>query len=146
MTTPTNEELMTQLGVTAQQAAALVQYFEGVRADIGDNMGIEYGNNANGKYTKLPGGLLICSRVGETATNLTTDNESNSLFFKAITVSFPYEFSDMPVVINSSVSSGVRAATETGEIRNDNCVLIIQSPNAVTVDFKINYLAIGRWK
>ncbi|MGY8897798.1 MAG: hypothetical protein ACKVI8_07170 [Paraglaciecola sp.] len=28
MTTPTNEELMTQLGVTAQQAAELVEYFE----------------------------------------------------------------------------------------------------------------------
>ena len=94
MTTPNNEELMTQLGVTAQQAAELVEYFEGVRAGIGDNMGIEYGTNANGQYMKFPGGGLICTIV-----SVTSNDDAQSKW------TFPHQFIVQPTVTHTARSN-----------------------------------------
>lgn len=107
MTTPTNEELMTQLGVTAQQAAELVQYFEVVREGIGDNMGIEYGSNANGKYIKIPGGGLIF-RKNVPFTSLNVETVWGSLY-----QSGDIELGSSPYPLVGDVSLSLRASIVT---------------------------------
>jgi hypothetical protein len=129
MTTPTNEELMAQLGVTAQQAAELVEYFEGVRAGIGDNMGIEYGTNANGKYIKLPGRGLICSN-----TMASSETEDATWEFPYDFDSSLQEFSLVPRVqsgeivsfsVHTSTNESVKFTLRNGSGRiSNNCSLI----------------------
>lgn len=110
MTTPTNEELMTQLGVTAQQAAELVEYFEGVRAGIGDNMGIEYGINPNGAYTKFPDGTLEVRKF--VILEFSTADILEAIW------TYPYPFYDIPYPSVEFLDSRSTASTKTIEDTN----------------------------
>lgn len=65
MTTPTNEELMTQLGITAQQAADLVQYFENKKNEEGNSV---YLDAQNSTTDSTPDRLMRVGAIGYAAT------------------------------------------------------------------------------
>lgn len=106
---------------------------------VGDNVGIEYGSNANGFYAKLPDGTLICRVLSKisSATEVTA-------------WTFPYPFSSQPTVTGTARSSTLE----------NYSVNIFNSFTSATlgVDFNVSnsslarasigvgFTAIGRWK
>lgn len=148
MTTPTNEELMTQLGVTAQQAAELVQYFEVVREDIGDNMGIEYGINANGEYIKMPGGGLIVFINKITVGNPISVANGNLFSNNSETFDFPYDFISTPSVHYDVIGLRSGAWAGSGDINTTGQITSAKAfyTSATNGEPRISITAIGRWK
>jgi hypothetical protein len=113
---------------------------------VGDNVGITFGSNANGNFTRFPDGTLICYFL--TSANFA---EIQAGALKEFSFSFPSSFIDNPATTASGfITNGVGSFTFIPlapafqsswgfGFRNT-------SSSGVTVIGKLSLMAIGRWK
>ena len=108
---------------------------------------IESGSNENGNWIKFADGTMVCSFIQEVRTALQTSY--GSLYRStAITLhDFPLPFTQIPVV-NISISNYASFIISGGDNSTTAPmkIMIASATNETTQTFKINVIAIGRWK
>lgn len=114
---------------------------------VGDNVGIEYGTNANGSYTKFPDGTLVCTH--EKTTDSGIDVPSASIYTTDSTSwSFPFDFVYPP---SFQVAVKERVTTTWGgfgssAVNNTTASFRAFRSVASSTPPLMSLFAIGRWK
>lgn len=114
---------------------------------VGDNVGIEYGTNANGSYIKFPGGALFCLVNMFTASPI--NNMSGSIYVSDATPwTFPLPFYSSPEITHA-VKEGDSScwAGHGGPTTVTTTTYFRAFRGATTASaVKVSLTAIGRWK
>ena len=105
---------------------------------------IDSGSNANGSYTKLPDGTLICT--GTKTYPSTTFAPTGSVYYAVLSaIVFPTEFLAAPIV-TASIEMGNIGAVQVGAITTTQFASIVLSDASAARDPIVRYIAIGRWR
>ena len=111
---------------------------------------VESGSNTNGKYIKFNDGTMICFNTKKYQFNKANFSSSGTNAYKVNQwIEFPVNFIEEPTVIISN-----RGITDGwGWIGEFNCnneiitsVTFFSTKTSSTMDAKISWIAIGRWK
>lgn len=106
---------------------------------VGDHVGIEYGSNANGFYTKFPDGTLICSILSKTS------SASDTTIW-----TFPHQFSSQPVCV--PVPRGITLENysinifNSGGSASEEVAFNVSNSALARVSIGVGLIAYGRWK
>jgi len=119
-----------------------IENVAGTESHSVDTMGIESGDNTNGKYTKFPDGTLIC--VSKDITNY-TNVASGSIFISAQrTWTYPMAFIEKPAV-SASDENGFRWA-DVFNPESHQARFFSFGATSSTTSSNVTLTAIGRWK
>lgn len=105
---------------------------------------IDSGSNANGSYTKLPDGTLIC-RGTKTYTNVAFLPIGNVFYADLGFMVFPITFVIAPEVV-ASIEFGNIGALGSGYVSTTQFANTVMSASSSPRDVTIRYIAIGRWR
>ena len=102
---------------------------------VGDNVGITFGSNSNGEFTRFPDGTMICTKnVGSTDSGISTS-------------SYPSTFITAPKTVGTALTGGELSTSVviTSQTTTQFGVRVYDSNNNQLVR-NVSIIAIGRWK
>lgn len=104
----------------------------------------EYGSNANGSYTKLPDGTMICT--GKKTYPSTAFAPTGNVYYAGLSaIVFPAEFLAAPTV-TASIEMGNIGAMQIGGVTTTQFSSIVLSAESTARAPIVRYIAIGRWR
>jgi len=101
---------------------------------VGDNVGITFGSNTNGSFTRWPDGTMICYH------NITTSTSGE------VSWTFPSAFDTAPVVTGNPTTTDIVIYGLTVKSESTSVAEINLLSGTSRVSKPVNLIAIGRWK
>ena len=111
---------------------------------------VESGSNDNGSWVKYSDGTMLCSgQISQTLTRATQRSDCGGYRTSGVTVNFPATFIETPqlsLLDTSSTDFSLGCRSSSVNTSYFNVFWYAINSNSSQLNYKADYVAIGRWK